>query len=127
MKFIATLFILFSSFFATAQTQTNSDYQNIQGKWTCTTPKYKNHTFWVKGMAFFQKYRQGTLEQALPYEIKRFDYQEHDIDIVGLFTKCVDCYDVWTIQELTASKLVLINNETDEITEYKKVVTKSKN
>lgn len=120
MKFIATLFILFLSFFATAQTQTNTDYQNIQGKWTCTTPKYKNHTFWVKGMSFFQNYKEGVLEQGMPYEI-RFNHQEEDIDFVGLFIKCIDCYDdIWTIQELSISKLVLVNYETDEISECKK-------
>ena len=127
MKITATIFILFLSLFVFAQNQTNNDYQNIQGKWVCTTPKYKNHTFTVKEMSFFQKFQQGSLEQGLPYEIKRYNHKDYDIDIVGLFVKCSGCFDdVWTISELTPTKLVLINYETEETVEYKKVVTKSK-
>jgi len=127
MKITATIFILFLSLFVFAQNQTNNDYQNIQGKWVCTTPKYKNHTFTVKEMSFFQKFQQGSLEQGLPYEIKRYNHKDYDIDIVGLFVKCSGCFDdVWTISELTPTKLVLINYETEETAEYKKVVTKSK-
>lgn len=127
MKNIIIFFILLLSLSVSAQNQTSNDYQNIQGKWICTTPKYKNHSFWVKGMSFFQKYRKGTLEQALPYEIKNFNYEDHEINIIGLFVKCIDCYnDVWTIQELTDSKLVLVNYDTEEIAEYKKATIKSK-
>ena len=127
MKLTTTLFVLFFSLFVSAQSQTNSDYQNIQGKWICTTPKYNKHTFTVKEMSFFQKFQQGTLEQGLPYEIKRYNHKDHEIDLVGLFVKCSGCFDdVWTISELTPTKLVLINYETEETVEYKKVVTKSK-
>ena len=128
MKITATIFILFLSLFMSAQKQTNDDYQNIQGKWVCITPKFKNHTFAVKEMSFFQKIQQGTLEQGLPYEIKKYNYKEYDIDIVGLFVKCNGCFDdVWTIQELTSTKLILINYETEDVAEYKKVVnTKQK-
>lgn len=127
MKVSTTLFLLFFSLIISAQTQTSSDYQNIQGKWICATPKYKNHTFTVKDMSFFQKFQQGTLEQGLPYEIKRYNHKNHEIDLVGLFVKCSGCFDdVWTISELTNTKLVLINYDTAEEAEYKKVITKSK-
>ena len=127
MKITTTLFVLFFSLFVSAQTQIKSDYQNIQGKWTCISPKYKNHSFTVKEMSFFQKFQQGTLEQGLPYEIKRYNHKDHKIDLVGLFVKCSGCFDdVWTISELTPTKLVLINYDTEETAEYKKVVTKSK-
>ena len=77
MKITTTLFVLFFSLFVSAQTQIKSDYQNIQGKWTCISPKYKNHSFTVKEMSFFQKFQQGTLEQGLPYEIKRYNHKDH--------------------------------------------------
>lgn len=128
MKITATIFILFLSLFVFAQNQTNNDYQNIQGKWVCITPQYKNHTFTVKDMSFFQKFQQGTLEQGLPYEIKKYNHKDRDIDVVGLFAKCKGCFDdVWTIQELNSTKLIFINYETEDVAEYKKVVkTKQK-
>lgn len=127
MKTITTLFALFFSLLALAQEQTKSDYQNIQGKWVCITPKYKKHTFTVKDMSFFQQYQQGVLEQGLPYEIKRYNHKDNAIDLVGLFVKCSGCYDdIWTIDELTPTKLILVNYNTDELAEYKKIIPTKK-
>lgn len=127
MKYLYVLFFVLLVNFSFAQSSTNTDYKNIQGKWVCITPQYKKHTFWVKDMSFFQKDRQYVLEQGLPYEIKKYNHQEQDIGIVGLFVKCNGCYDdLWIIKELTSVKLVLENYQTEEIAEYKKVIAKSK-
>lgn len=97
-----------------------TNFENIQGKWLCITPKYKDHSFWVEEMSFYQKYQEGFLEQGLPYQIKKEGLT--DVDIVGLFVKCKDCFDnVWTIEELTSEKLVLVDYNTEEVVEYKKV------
>ena len=109
-----------------SQTIKSTDYENIQGKWVCITPKYKKHTFWVKKLSFFQNYNRGydkgILEQALPYQIEKSHQEE--IEIVGLFIKCNGCYDdVWTITELTQNELVLVNYETEETATYKKVLS----
>ena len=121
MKLLLIIFSTFCFFTSFGQTETTTDYQNIQGKWICTTPKYKKHTFWVKKLSFFQKYDSGVLEQALPYQINKPNREE--IEIVGLFVKCSGCYDdVWTITELTPKELILVNYETEEMATYKKVL-----
>ena len=127
MKTLLIFFATFSFFVTFGQIENTVDYENIQGKWICITPKYKTHTFWVNKMSFFQKYGRGVLEQGLPYQINKPNGEE--IEIVGLFIKCIDCYDdVWTITELTQKDLVLVNYETDEKATYKKVLsTKQKN
>ncbi|MFD1628664.1 hypothetical protein [Pseudopedobacter beijingensis] len=120
MKYFYILCLLLFSVTSFGQAQTTA-YQNIQGKWICITPKYQNHTFWVKGTSFFQKFQNGVLEQGLPYQITKPTGE--DIDVVGLFVKCKGCFDdVWTISELTRTKLILINYATEEIAEYKKVI-----
>ena len=126
MKTLLIILATFSFFISHSQTENATDYENIQGKWICVTPKYKNHTFWVKKLSFFQKYDSGVLEQALPYQINKPNREE--IEIVGLFVKCSGCYDdVWTITELTQKELILVNFETEETATYKKVLsTKSK-
>lgn len=121
MKLLLIIFSTFSFLISYSQTETTTDYQNIQGKWICVTPKYKNHTFWVKKLSFFQNYNKGVLEQGLPYQIEKPNGDE--IEIVGLFVKCSGCYDdVWTITELTLKELVLVNYETEETATYKKVL-----
>lgn len=121
MKYLYTLYaVLFSVVSFEQETQT-ANYQNIQGKWICTTPKYKKHTFWVKETSFYQKIQNDILEQGLPYQIKKPTGES--LDIVGLFVKCSGCFDdVWTIAALTPTKLTLVNYKTDEIAEYKKVI-----
>ncbi len=121
MKKLIILFTLFSFLMSFGQTENTADYENIQGKWICITPKYKKHTFWVKKLSFFQKDDGGILEQGLPYQINEPNGEE--IEIVGLFVKCNGCYDdLWTIKELTAKELVLVNYETEETATYKKVL-----
>ena len=121
MKKLLILFSLFSFLMSFGQTENTADYENIQGKWICITPKYKKHTFWVKKLSFFQKDDGGILEQGLPYQINKPNGEE--IEIVGLFVKCNGCYDdLWTITELTAKELVLVNYETEETATYKKVL-----
>jgi hypothetical protein len=121
MKLLLIIFSTFCFFTSFGQTETTTDYQNIQGKWICTTPKYKKHTFWVKKLSFFQNYDRGVLEQGLPYQIEKPNGEE--IEIVGLFVKCSGCYDdVWTITELTPKELILVNYETEEMATYKKVL-----
>ena len=121
MKKLLILFTLFSFLMSFGQTENTADYENIQGKWICITPKYKKHTFWVKKLSFFQKDDGGILEQGLPYQINEPNGEE--IEIVGLFVKCNGCYDdLWTIKELTAKELVLVNYETEETARYKKVL-----
>lgn len=116
------LLIFLSSFFSYSQIDNTIDYENIQGKWICITPKFKNHTFWVKKLSFFQKYEKGILEQGLPYQIK-IPNNEEEIEIVGLFVKCSGCFnDVWTISELNSKELVLVNYETAETATYTKVL-----
>ena len=74
-----------------------------------------------KKLSFFQKDDGGILEQGLPYQINKPNGEE--IEIVGLFVKCNGCYDdLWTITELTAKELVLVNYETEETATYKKVL-----
>lgn len=126
MKLLLIFLATFSFFLSFSQVENTADYEHIQGKWICITPKYKNHTFWVNKMSFFQKYERGVLEQGLPYQINKPNGEE--IEIVGLFVKCSDCYDdVWTITVLTQKELVLVNYETDETATYqKKLSTKPK-
>lgn len=123
MKTISILFILLFCVSVSAQV---NNYQNIQGNWICITSQYKNHIFWVKGTSFFQNFEQGVLEQRLPYQIEKS--ADGEIEIIGLFVKCKGCFDdVWTISQLTSTKLILINYDTEETVEYKKAVkTKSK-
>lgn len=127
MKILLIFFATFSFYVTISQVENTINYENIQGKWICITPKYIKHTFWVNKMSFFQKYGRGVLEQGLPYQINK--QNEEGIEIVGLFIKCTDCYDdVWTITELTQHELVLVNHETAEKATYKKVLsTKHKN
>lgn len=123
MKRLLIILTTFSFFILHSQTENTADYENIQGKWICVTPKYKSHMFWVKKLSFFQKYDRGLLEQGLPYQINKPKGEE--IEIVGLFLKCSSCYDdVWTITELTQKELVLVNYETEEIATYRKVLSK---
>ena len=89
MKLLLIIFSTFCFFTSFGQTETTTDYQNIQGKWICTTPKYKKHTFWVKKHSFFKNYDRGVLEQGLPYQIEKPNGEE--IEIVGLFVKCSGC------------------------------------
>lgn len=121
MKILLTIFAAFSFLVSNSQTVSNTDYENIQGKWVCITPKYKKHTFWVKKLSFFQNYNKEIVEQALPYQIENSNGE--NIEIVGLFVKCSGCYDdVWTITKLTSTVLELINDETDETATYNKIL-----
>ena len=121
MRILLTIFAAFSFLVSNSQTVSNTDYENIQGKWICITPKYKKHTFWVKKLSFFQNYNKEIVEQELPYQIENSNGE--NIEIVGLFVKCSGCYDdVWTITKLTSSVLELVNNETDETAIYNKIL-----
>ena len=107
------------------QNQTESSYKLLQGKWICTTQKYKKHTFWVKGMSFFQKDKNGVIEQALQYDIQQSEV--NDIGFTGLLTKCNECWDDdWYIESITKSQLVLIDAKTDDTAKYTKVKTTKK-
>ena len=96
----------------------------MQGKWVCVMPKYKNHSFFVKGSYFYQYLKNEIVEQRLPYHLEHGD--DDEVTVFGLFLDCDYCYGGGEIIEVSPSKLVLMKSDlegNDEEIIYKKVVS----